>query len=358
MRKFTLLFISIITITFSTKAQEGFEGILLADSGDSNKLMEAYFAPAMEGFIYGMNNGWYHTAKVHKKFGFDLSLGLNAAQVPTEKELFNIQALGLVSVTSSASTASTFAGPDNETTFTATRTFTFTDNGGNQRTEEFSADFNTPGGVTGDLPLNAVPAPIAQLTLGLPFFDTDVMLRFLPKINLGDDGSTEMFGIGLKKEITSWFGPLDKLPLHVSLLGTYTSMKVDYNIEDQALPSGDESGIGITDGFAEFDLSAYNVQAIASLNFPIINIYGGFGYSSGDSNFKMNGTYQGRFTYSENGQTFSETVTLTPPDLKFSASGFKSTIGARLSLGFFKIFGAYTLQEYNTFSAGIAISIR
>ena len=27
----------------------------------------------MEGFINAMNGGWYHTAKVHKKLGFDIS---------------------------------------------------------------------------------------------------------------------------------------------------------------------------------------------------------------------------------------------------------------------------------------------
>jgi hypothetical protein len=35
-----------------------------------------------------------------------------------------------------------------------------------------------------------------------------------------------------------------------------------------------------------------------------------------------------------------------------------ATIGARLSLGFFKIYGSYALQEYNTANLGIAFSLR
>ncbi len=36
----------------------------------------------------------------------------------------------------------------------------------------------------------------------------------------------------------------------------------------------------------------------------------------------------------------------------------KQLLEQELSLGFFKIFADYTLQEYNTLSAGIALSIR
>lgn len=351
MKKCILVFLGVFALTFSSKAQDGFEGILLAEGDDANKLMGAYFAPAMEGFIYGMNNGWYHTAKVHKTFGFDLTVGLSASIVPSEKELFSVSALGLTSI-SGASSASTFAGPSDGTTFTVTREIDF---GGSVGKQQGQVDFEMPGGVTGDLPLSAVPAPIAQLNVGLPF-KMEAMVRLVPETSLGDDGGKiNMLGLGLKKEITSWFGPLDKLPLHVSLLAAYTKMDVSYGIADQ-----NSADIRINNALAEFNLKAFTVQAIASLNFPIINVYGGFGYSSGNSSFKMTGTYEGTYTYTDpgSGQSFSKDISLTPPDLDFDASGFKTTVGARLSLGFLKIFADYTLQEYNTVSAGVAISIR
>ena len=190
------MLVSFLALGFNTKAQDGFENILLAEVGDSQKLLQAYFAPGMEGFINSMNNGWAHTAKVHKKFGFDISLGGSISSIPTEREVFNVAALGLVSVTSSSATASTFGGPDVQTQMTVNTTI----NGQN-----VTANFNTPGGIREDLPLNGVPAPVAQITMGLPW-KMDVMLRFVPKIDIGeDDGSVDMFGIGLKKEITSWF---------------------------------------------------------------------------------------------------------------------------------------------------------
>ena len=327
-----------LSLTFSAKAQDGFENILLGSSADATKLLEGYFSPAMEGFIYGMNNGWYHTAKVHKVLGFDLTIGASAAMVPSSKEIFSIT--GLSSVKGGAYTGPTFAGEKNAGNVTFQKTI-------NGHTVE--ATMQMPDGIKDDLPLNAIPAPVVQLNVGLPF-KLEAMIRYFPETDLGDDGGkAKMFGLGFKKEITNWFGPLDKLPLHVSLLAAYTTLDLTYS--DFDTNGGD---ITITNGEAAFELKAYTVQAIASLNFPFINVYGGFGYSSGSSEFKMKGSYVG--SYSLGG--FTETETLTPPSMKFDAGGVKTTLGARISLGFFKIFADYTLQEYNTLSAGIAFSIR
>ena len=332
MKKCILIFIGVFTLTFNVKAQDGFEGYLLADNNDRSKLIEAYINPAMKGLIYGMNNGWYHTAKVHKPFGFDLSIGLNASLVPEEDEMFSLS--GLTSINTGSITAATVGGSENVSPIT---TVNFMENG-----NTYSTTFNAPGGVKEKLPLNAVPAPAVQLNVGLPG-KFEVSLRLVPKVG-DDDVKGNLLGIGLKKEITNWFGPMDKTPLHVSLLAAYTTMNVEYNIDS----SGD---VAVQNGLAEFKLNSYTVQALASLNFPIINIYGGFGYGSGSSTLKMLGDYTLKYG------ALSRTIS-NPIDSKFDAGGFRSTIGTRLSLGFLKIYGSYTLQEYNTANLGIAFSIR
>jgi hypothetical protein len=341
MKKCILIFIGVLTLTCNLKAQDGFENILLADAADSEKLMQAYFAPGMEGFINSMNNGWAHTAKVHKPFGFDISIGMSGSAIPSGRETFNIASLGLTSVTSPSATASTFGGPNNTTDMTVNTTI---------EGQRVSADFEFPGGVK-DLPLNSVPAPVAQLNVGLPG-KFEAMIRLVPKVDLGkDDGSLNMFGIGLKKEITSWFGPMDKTPLHVSLLAAYTTMEVDYGIDDT-----NTGEIQVQNALTEFRLKSFTVQAIASLNFPIINVYGGIGYNNGSASNKMSGTYTGVY---QTGDPSNPTVTKSlsvPSNLDFESSGFRTTLGARLSLGFFKVFADYTLQEYNAFSLGMAFS--
>ncbi len=336
MKKLTLL-VLLCFVTITSKAQE-LESILLAARGDANKLTEAYINPAMKGLIYGMNSGWYHTAKVHKKFGFDLSIGLNASMVPTKDELINFSSLGLTSISSASQASPTVAGSGDGAMMNVTAIV---------QGQAVTASFEMPSGIKDDLPLNAVPTPAIQLSLGLPY-KFDVMLRLVPKV--GDENvKGELLGLGLKKEITSLFGPLDKLPLHVSLLAAYTSMKVDYTIDGNGIPGQNQH--------AAFKLNSFTAQAIGSLNFPIINVYGGIGYSGGSSTLNMLGTYNLEYTPVVSGPTVTEIVT-DPINLDFKASGFKTTLGVRLSLGFFKIFGDYTIQEYNTINAGIAFSFR
>ena len=89
MKKILFIFCIFLSFTSQLKAQEGFENILLADQADVNKLMDGYFSPAMEGFIHGINSGWYHTAKVHKKLGFDITIGFSGSWVPSEREVFS-----------------------------------------------------------------------------------------------------------------------------------------------------------------------------------------------------------------------------------------------------------------------------
>ena len=334
-----LLTLSLVSMTFTLNAQE-LESILLAAKEDANKLTKSYINPGMKGLIYGMNSGWYHTAEVHKKFGFDISIGLNASIVPEKDELITFADLGLTSITSTSTTSPTLAGSGDGA---------FVDVNAVVQGQSVSTSFEMPSGIKDDLPLSAVPTPSIQLSVGLPF-KLDAMLRLVPEVG-DEDVKGKLFGFGLKKELTSLLGPLDKLPLHVSVLAAYTTMDVNYAIDGTEISGQNQS--------AEFKLNSFTAQAIASLNFPIINVYGGIGYSGGSSSLKMSGTYELEY---DTGQpapndTIIETIT-DPIDLDFDARGFRATLGARLSLGFFKIFADYTLQEYNTASAGIAFSFR
>ncbi|MDF1518239.1 MAG: hypothetical protein P1P79_09860, partial [Lutibacter sp.] len=102
-----------LTCVANLKAQEdgALESILYANIQDANKLTKAYMNPGMKGLIYGMNSGWYHTAKAHKTLGFDFSFGLNASMVPSKDELFRFADLGLsASTTSTSATGATVAG--------------------------------------------------------------------------------------------------------------------------------------------------------------------------------------------------------------------------------------------------------
>ena len=333
---FTLFFVS------SLKAQD-VQNILLANTKDASKLTSAYMSPAMKGLIYSMNGGWYHTAKVHKKLGFDITIGANASFIPSKDDIFDISKLGLESTIvapGSSSITPTLTG-DNDAP-TASLITTVSADG---TPLAVPLEFDMPEGVSDDLPLNAMPAPAVQIGIGLPF-KFEAMLRMVPKVG-SDDVKGGLFGIGVKKEITKLLGPLDKTPLHLSLLAAYTNMSVDYDFDAS---SGD---ISTTNGGAEFKLNSYTIQAIASVNLPIINFYGGVGYNGGNTEVNMVGDYVLNYGNGVPAETISD-----PFSIKNSTGGFNATVGTRLSLGFFKIYGSYTVQEYNTLNAGIAFSFR
>jgi len=333
--KKTLLIISALALSTGVFAQEddGFEAIVKAGTADANTLMGAYITPAMEGLVYSMSGGWYHTAKTHKQFGFDITIGFNGAVVPSEKEMFAISSLSFQNelIDKSGDITPTVAGN------TTPVDLTFITSDGDE------VSLTMPEGVKDDLPINAVPSPAIQASLGV-FKGTDVMVRFVPEVG-SESVKAKLFGAGFKHDILQYFGPLDKLPLNVAVMGAFTTMNVDYDIQSDS----DIDGFGQA---AEFKLNSYTVQGVASLDFPFITLYGGLGYTGGKSEINVLGTYQ--FEY-DNG-TPGEVV--DPIGLSYNPSSVRASLGARLNLAFFKIFADYTVQEYSNLSAGIAFSFR
>lgn len=338
-------------LTFQLSQAQELETILLA-ADDASKLTENYLNPAMKGLMYSMNGGWYTTAKTHKKFGFDITINANASFVPDKEQMFSFidsDYMFLNLPNGETSLPTVMSENDTETTVD----ISIPREDGTFKV----ASFNMPGGITEDLPVNAVPTPMIQLGFGLPY-KTDIKLRLVPKLDFDDNVEASLIGFGLQHDLMQYFGPLEKLPLNVSVLAAFTNMNVTYAIEDESATDDVE----VNNGEAEFKMNTWTLQAIASLDFKIITLYGSLGYNNGKTTAKMKGDYT--LTYDvedENGNPSGPSVRETisnPINLDFEANGVRATIGTRLNLGFFKIFADYTLQEYNTASAGIAFSFR
>ena len=346
MRQFTLV-ILFLAFVQQSKSQE-FETILLA-AEDASLLSRNYLNPAVKGLMYSMNGSWFTTAKTHKTFGFDLTISANGSFVPSKDELFDF--------IPSEYTFLTLPNGETElhTVWSDNATETEVDISIPNGDGTFKiANFDVPGGIADELPFNAVPAPMVQLGFGLPF-KTDVKLRVVPRLNFDDTIEANLFGMGLQHDIIQYFGPLEHLPLHVSLLGAFTTTKVSYAIEDDAI----DDNVAVTNGQAEFKMNTWTLQAIASLDFKVITLYGSTGYNAGTTAVKMKGDYTLTYAIEDANGTVIGTVNETISDpirLDFEANGLRATIGSRINIGFFKIFADYTFQKYNTASAGIAFS--
>lgn len=335
---------------FNLVSSQGIGNLLIAGE-DANLLAKNYLNPAMNGLMSGMNSGWYSTAKTHKKFGFDITIGSSASFTPAKDEMFQFisdQYSFISTADGSTELPTVLSDNDKQTTFNVSIPIL----GGDYKV----GSFTMPGGVANDLLLNATPTPFIQFGLGLPF-KTEVKLRYVPNVNYDSKVDASMMGIGIQHDLTQYLGLVGKLPFSIAVLGAYTKADIEYTIRDSNL----SSSISSSNGLATFELNSWNVQAIGSLDLKIFTFYAGVGYNSGTSNFDIKGDYSLSYQVLDQNQnvvgTVSETIS-DPVNLDFSSSGSRATLGARLNLLFFKIFADYTIQEYNTVTAGVAFSFR
>ncbi|WP_298765744.1 DUF6588 family protein [uncultured Polaribacter sp.] len=345
MKKLSFIAVFLLLNTFNLNAQNGFENFFLAENKDSNLLMNAYFSPKINGYNSALNSNWYHTAKSHKPFGFDLTVNFNSVIYPSNKESFNLENLVSVNLPTGNITGASAIGASTSNSTTINRQI---------NTEESTAVLNLPAGESTQLFTNS-NLPIIQLTVGISA-NFDVILRALPTVKPNNQNEAiNVLGFGIKKEISNLFPSLKDKPIHLSLLAGYSVMNVSYGITDSTLPEGNFSGISVNNGLTTFNSKAFTFQALASYHWTHVNLFGGIAYNTAKTTYQTNGTFLGK--YITDNSTINQPLD-TSNALNINSNGISANLGARLNLRYFKIFTSYTLQEFSVFNIGAAISIK
>lgn len=336
---FSILTLSLSVTSVNAQLFDGIENILLTSTEDARILAEGYTAPIGKTLTYALNSGWATSAKTHKKLGFGLTIGGAAPFVPDLDQVFTPTGLTSLSVPSGSLSTVFGEGGDQELNFSFSESVL-----GNEI--EYEGKLSFPGGLKDELPLGTVPAPIVQASVGV-VFDTDLLVRFIPTMEM--QGSTfSLTGFGLKHNIMQYFGPLEKLPLNVSVLAAISKASFEYDFSDSTF------GGNSTNRKMTFEADTFTIQALASIDLPIISAFAGLGYNAGDSQFNVSGDYS--IDYGITG--IGPRILKDPISLASDASGVMGIVGARLNLLFLKIFANYTIQEYNTLTAGISFNFR
>jgi hypothetical protein len=339
-----------LPLSIGSQAQE-LESILLA-ADDAERLTQAYIDPALKGVVYSMNDGWYTTGKTHELFGFDITIGANLSLVPNQDKTFIFRSVDYNFLTAQVGDnieVSTVLGDDDRSTIFDVRVPV------GDGTFKVS-QFEMPGGIGADFPLSGVPSPAIQFGIGLPT-RTDFKLRLVPNIGVDDKVNNFLIGLGLQHDITQYIPGLDVTPFSLSALFAYGHTKVTYDIEDESVLDDVE----VRNGEALFRLNTLTFQAIGSVDLKIVDFFASVGFGSGSSRLAMNGSYTLSYDLEDSNGNFLGTVQETiadPLDFKANVSSMRLAAGLRLNLSVFKIFASYALQEYNTISAGIAVSVR
>ena len=339
----TLLFL----INQNANAQDEFDALLEGGAKDTEKYLNSYIEPVFKGVGIGLTNGWYNTAKPHKLLGFDITVTANLAMVPDKDLVFrfansDFERIRLESGAQSADLP-TVLGPKT-----------------NENIELVVVDENDlPTGTTLSIEAlsgldleeevghNFVPVPMAHFGIGLPK-NTELKLRWAPKIN-PDDFEGSIFGFGIMHDIKQWIPGLQDSQFNLSGFIGYTKIDASYNLTDSDFNKGTD------DQISEYSVSALTIQGLISKDLIAkklfeFTVYGALGFNNSSSELELLGTYE---------LDESDNVLVDPIGLSFSNSGVRATAGFRMKLlAFLTIHTDYTLQEYNTLTAGVGINIR
>ena len=86
MKKYIVLSLTLLTVSLSN-AQENIDDLLAAGINDAKRFTTDYIAPASEGLVYGINNGWFNSGKAPHRFNFSVSLIGNASFIKDDKKI-------------------------------------------------------------------------------------------------------------------------------------------------------------------------------------------------------------------------------------------------------------------------------
>jgi hypothetical protein len=353
--------IAVFCVTSSAYCQLSQLGILLASGqSDATKLLQQYLKPMGNSLGANLSAGWYNTAKVHKLLGFDLTFSLSFAMVPSGDKSFDPSKIGLspfASVTPVGKMAPTLSGARSQGP-----TISYVVAG------QTLASYSTPKG----LGVGFVPSPMLQLTVGL-IKETSLSFRYVPTTKIGSFGSIGLWGIGIQHGLKQWIPVVSRVPfLNLTFQAGYTKLSNSDNISivPNDIGSLDQTSAPVTWSGQKMDLTVSNFTAniLASIDIPVITVYGGVGISSSKTDVSLLGYYPIPSNYdiatskgivnNSNATTMKDPIKAHIGNNDGSLTKPRLSAGLKFKLGPIHIHGDYTYAYYSIVSAGIGISIR
>ncbi|MBK0384029.1 hypothetical protein I5M32_13755 [Pedobacter sp. SD-b] len=345
------LLASVVFVSFlSASYAQQINNLINNGPSDATKLARAYFMPAFKGFGFGMNSAWYNSAKAKNLGKFDIKIQGTAALVPAQDQTFDISKLGLSNAASAKGNpvSPTFLSDNNNAASVSLK-----DDNNN---EVASIDLPKGSGI------KFAPSSQLQVTVGI-IKNTDVSVRYTPQIGkeTGKFGTLQVLGFGLKHEITKYLfpGKLDKIiPIDLALAFGYNQLTYNYKlpIADQQDDQNTGRDLGQK---VDVKLSGFTVDAILSKKLSVFTPFVSVGYNSSQTQLKVLGDFIVN-TGINNGlpptpryTTFTDPVNIKQNDI----SGLRANIGFSLHLAFFRLYGSYSIGQYQAVSGGIGFGI-
>ena len=303
--------------------------------------VQNYIAPIFNGFAADLNSGFYHSADLHDVLGFDLGVKVGLALITDAEKTYDFVTPDNIKIKNPlGGTFTLTSGIDYDKVISGVPTVVGAADQNSVHMKSTSAYYaayraaNNSSDVLFPIPpgfnLPAVPLPMPQLNLGLPF-GLEFMLRYVPTIPAGDYGKVNLSGFGLRYDIGQWI-PLCPVDIAVHIM-----------TQKMAFKSKDDKDIFSGKG------TAYGLEVSKKL--LILTLYGGFQLEN--ASFTLAKT-DGAFKTPDGTET-----TFTIPEMTFDGQNkSRFTLGVRLQLFIINIHAEYSFAKTPVAALGAGISIR
>jgi len=262
---------------------------------------KGYMGPFVDAFGASLNSGWYHTANVDNGISLYLGVKVMYMPIPDDRKTFTIESpyppLGTFD------TVPTVFGENVQKPISG---------GGAFPIDKYPAGLN----------YGFAPMIVPQAQVG-NIMGTRAILRYFPKMAVGDIGDIEFFGIGVQHSVSQY---IPMVPIDISALVAYQSFKLGSMI----------------------NTTAYTFGAQISKSLAVLTLYGGLAYEKSTMSFG----------YDAELPDPSNFTLKVKQHIGFDADGknsFRATVGASLDLLVFKIHADYSLASQPVATLGVGI---
>lgn len=238
--------------------------------GDAIFFTDKYITPATDAAVYQAASGWVNTPKKAKLWDFTLGLHGNVFFVPQSDRSFRLSNSDLSFFTienqsvDSALTPSTL-GSDQYVTLIG-------------ELDGSPVSLKTPEGINREV----VFYPYLQASLGL-LYGTEIIAKFSPKVNL-KNVEYQVYGLGLKHNLSQYFAGLERRNLHLSVLAAYSKEDLTVRFLDVQTSYGN-LGLNALNSL----IDTWQFQLNGAKRFNKFELSAGFIMNTSEFEYKVNG---------------------------------------------------------------------
>jgi hypothetical protein len=316
-----LLFIILISPIVCLSQNEDLDNLV----GDLIFLTGQYVEPAAQATIYQSSGGWFKNAKAQALWDLDISFQANALFLPKKKRNFSVSESELVNLSiqgsETSATIPTALGGESTVVFLGS-------------IDDDIVEIEAPEGLNQSV-FNYYQF---QTSLGL-WKGTSLITRYSPKIKINKT-HYQIFGVGLKHNISQWFPNVDANRFNLAALISYSN----YNVSDQFSPS--DLVLGTIDSI-NVDGESYLFSVLGTQSVNKFDFTASIGVTKSAFNYKIGG----------DGELLLLLLNTALTTLEGEETNVKGDFGVNYNFSNFSINSNITIGAFTNLIIGINYSI-